>query len=280
VLFHIRQGQIDMIVAGLAVTAYLLYGRRRSWPCALLFALAVAIKLTPLVLLLALVAYRRDWRLLLKTLVAGALLLGAATLLGVHPHLYVEYVTRVLPAASEGNPFFHNQSLLRSWSHLGEWAKYPSMAGYALVVAAAAAAGLGRMTAGYEDAAPRLGDQDAALRPRDVQVLGLAVIGLLLFAPLAWRMAYVWVVVPMALVLAAVPWSGRRWQLALVASGAALMCLPLWDRPILDSLETIGAALAGVGLLAALLQGGRTDATAAAAPTRWRPARSRRASGP
>ena len=287
VLFHIRQGQIDMLVAGLAVTAYLLYGRWRSWPCAVLFALAVAIKLTPLVLLMALVAYRRDWRLLLKTLVAGALLV-AATLLAVHPQLYVEYVTRVLPAASEGNPFFHNQSLLRTWSHLGEWAKYPSMAGYALVVAAAAAAGSGRMGARDEDAASLPRNEDTALRARDVQVLGLAVIGLLLFAPLAWRMAYVWAVVPMALVLAAVPWSGRRWQFALVVGGAALMCLPLWDRPILDSLETIGAALAGVGLLAALLGGGRSrprspasaDATGRRRPTRSRPARSRRAGGP
>jgi len=209
----------------------------------------VGIKLTPVVLLLSLVAYRRDWRLLLKTLGAGALLVAATTLV-VHPQLYVEYVTRVLPAASEGNPFFHNQSLLRSWSHLGEWARYPSMAGFALVVAAAAVAGSGRLTARNDG---------AALRPRDVQVLGLAVMGLLLFAPLSWRMAYVWAVVPMALVLAAVPWPGRRWQYALVLGGAVLMCLPLWDRPVLDSLETIGAVLAGVGLLAVLLGGGRAQ---------------------
>ncbi len=118
VLFHIRQGQVDMIVAGLAVTGYLLYGRLRSWPTAVLLAAAVSIKLTPLVLVLALVAYRRDWRLLVKVaLVAAGLWLASLTV--VHPRLYVEYLTTVLPAASEGNPFFHNQSLLRSWSHLG-----------------------------------------------------------------------------------------------------------------------------------------------------------------
>ena len=41
------------------------------------------------------------------------------------------------------------------------------------------------------------------------------------------------------------------------------MCLPVWDRPVLDSLETIGALLAGVGVLSALLSAAaeRTEAT-------------------
>ena len=274
VLFHIRQGQIDMIVAGLSVTAYLLYGRRRSWPTALLFAVAIAIKVTPLVLMLALVAYRRDWRLLAKTMLVGGLLV-AATLVFVHAQYYVEYVSRVLPAASEGNPFFHNQSLLRTWSHLGEWAKYASLTGYAIVIAIAAAAGFSGTGGPAEVHVPAPRDSGAALRTRDIQVLGLAVIGLLLFSPLAWRMAFVWAVVPMALVLAAVPWRGRAWQYALVATGTALMCLPLWDLPVLDSLETIGAGLAGIGLLTAIL-GTTVDPPPL---SRWRPARSRRAAG-
>jgi hypothetical protein len=61
----------------------------------------------------------------------------------------------------------------------------------------------------------------------------------------------------MALVLAAAPWSGTRRQYALVACGTLLMSLPIWDRPVLDSLETIGALLAGAGVLAALLARGR-----------------------
>ena len=246
VLFHLRQGQADMLVAGLAISAFLLYGRWRSWPTAVLFAAAVAVKLTPLVIVLALVAYRRDWPLLLKTLAAGIALL-VVSLLFIHPHLYVEYVTVVLPEASGGNPFFHNQSLLRGWSHLDVWAKYASLAGYALVVGAAAVAGRGRR--------PPAGDESGrfGLTSTMLQVLALGVVGVLLFSPLSWRMAFVWAVVPMALVLAAAPWSGTRWQYALVACGALLMCLPVWDRPVLDSLETIGALLAGAGVLAALL---------------------------
>jgi hypothetical protein len=250
VLFHLRQGQADMVVSGLAVTAFLLYGRWRSWPTAVLFALAVAVKLTPLVVVLALVAYRRDWPLLLKTLAVGCAL-AAVSLLFVNPHLYVEYVTVVLPEASGGNPFFHNQSLLRGWSHLDVWAKYASLAGYALIVAAAAVAGRGRRPAAVDEPG-RLHLTSAML-----QVLALAVAGVLLFSPLSWRMAFVWAVVPMTLVLAAAPWRGARWQYVLVACGAALMCLPIWDRPVLDSLETIGALLAGAGVLAALLSGTR-----------------------
>ena len=256
VIFHIRQGQIDMIVAGLSVTAFLLYGRWRSWPTAVLFALAVALKLTPAVVVLSLVAYQRDWRLLVKTVLAGLAFVGVS-LAVVSPGLYWEYVTTVLPAASGGNPFFHNQSLLRGWSHLDVWAKYASLGGYALVVAAAAVAGRGR--------AP---DRDQAgarrLTSSSLQLLVLAVMGVLLFSPLSWRMAFVWAVVPMALVLAAAPWRGARWQYALAAAGTLLMCLPVWDAHVLDSLETIGAALAGAGVLAALLS---NAAERAAAPS-------------
>jgi hypothetical protein len=246
VLFHIRQGQIDMIVAGLSVTAFLLYGRWRSWPTAVLFALAVALKLTPAVVALSLVVYHRDWRLLAKTVIAG-LVVFAVSLLVVSPGLYWEYVTTVLPAASEGNPFFHNQSLLRGWSHLDVWAKYASMGGYALVVAAAAVAGRGRSRLTEQSGRPGVtGDA--------TQLLVLAVMGVLLFSPLSWRMAFVWAVVPSALALAATRWDGTRWQWALVAAGAVLMCLAPWDHPVLDSLETIGAVLAATGALAALLQ--------------------------
>jgi hypothetical protein len=268
-LFHIRQGQVDMIVAGLAVTGYLLYGRWRSWPTAMLLAAAVSIKLTPLVLVLALVAYRRDWRLLVKVavVVAG---LGLASLTVVHPRLYVEYLTLVLPAASEGNPFFHNQSLLRSWSHLGEWAKLASLSGFALVIALAAVAGqrprrrsAPQRQAGDGDAAsPSRRATDAGgeapghgpLRSRDLQVLCLAAVGLLLFAPLSWRMAFVWAVVPLALVLAAAPWDGRRRYYAALLAGAVLMSLPVWDAMVLDSLETIGALVAGAALTGAILE--------------------------
>jgi hypothetical protein len=257
VLFHVRQGQTDMLVAGLAVSGFLLYGRARSVPAAVLLAAAVLIKVTPLVLVLATVAYYRDWRFLLKTLVAGLAVVAVSALL-VHPSLYVEYVIRVMPTVSEGNPFFHNQSLLRGWSHLSEQLKYASLAAYALVVMVAWACGRERPTSRLERAS---GPPASA----DLQLLALVTVAVLLFSPLSWRMAYAGAVVPMALVLAAAPWTGRRWEYVLAAAGTVLMCLPVWDAPLLDSLETMGAGLAGAGLVAALAFKARPRGPAAGA---------------
>ena len=72
-LYHVRQGNINMIVAGLATCGFLLYGRYRSWPAAALLALAVVAKLTPLLVVAAMTAYYRDWRFLAKTVVIVAL---------------------------------------------------------------------------------------------------------------------------------------------------------------------------------------------------------------
>ncbi|NLE22772.1 MAG: hypothetical protein GX624_08345 [Actinobacteria bacterium] len=100
-----------------------------------------------------------------------------------------------------------------------------------------------------------------------LQVLAFAVLGILLFSPLSWRMAYVWAIVPMALVLSAPPKQGTRLQYTLVACGTVLTCLPVWDHAVLDSLETIGAVLAGAGLLALLLRGAsRADDDVVLAP--------------
>jgi hypothetical protein len=240
---------VDLIVAGLAVTAFLLYGRLRSWPSAALFAAAVAIKLTPAVIVLALVAYRRDWPLLLKTLAVGVIIF-AASLLAVQWELYVEYASKVLPLVSRGNEWlYHNQSLLRGWGgQLAQWTKYASLAGYAFIVVVSGMAG--RVWSRLSNTT----STGRSLASGDPYVLALAVVGVLLFSPLSWRMAFVWVVVPMTVVLAGAPWRGSRLQYVLVGAGAALMCLPVWDFVFLDALETIGALLAGAGLLGVVLR--------------------------
>src|SRR5450759_3371000 len=46
--YHIHEGQIDMIVAGLSISAFLLYPRWGGWPSAALLAIAVATKVTPI----------------------------------------------------------------------------------------------------------------------------------------------------------------------------------------------------------------------------------------
>ena len=46
-LYAMRQGQIDLFVSSLAIIAFLLYGKARSWPTAVLLALAMLTKVVP-----------------------------------------------------------------------------------------------------------------------------------------------------------------------------------------------------------------------------------------
>jgi hypothetical protein len=82
----------------------------------------------------------------------------------------------------------------------------------------------------------------------DVRVLALVVVVMLLFSPIAWIWTYVWMIVPLAMLL-----MGRQrvrgvaWPLLLVA--AILMSVPISRQPVSDSLTMIGGAIAAVLLL-------------------------------
>jgi uncharacterized membrane protein YgaE (UPF0421/DUF939 family) len=80
-------------------------------------------------------------------------------------------------------------------------------------------------------------------------VLLLAVVLTLLFSPLAWQMAYVWVIVPLALVLTAAPPKGKEWAVLLLAAGAALLSMRMWPYRVLDMTNIVGGAVVAVCLL-------------------------------
>ena len=104
--YHVHEGQIDMIVAGLSISAFLLYPRWRGWPSAALLAVAVATKVTPVLLVAVMALYFRDWRFVLKTLACGAVVF-AFSLAVVDFSLYREYVVKILPSisGSDSSPF-------------------------------------------------------------------------------------------------------------------------------------------------------------------------------
>ena len=97
--YHVHEGQIDMIVAALSVSAFLLYPRWKGWPSAALLALAIATKVSPVVLVAVIALYYRDWRFVLKT-AALVVALVAVSLPFVDLSLYRAYVTDILPAIS------------------------------------------------------------------------------------------------------------------------------------------------------------------------------------
>ncbi len=236
--WHVRYGQIDMIVASLSICGFLLYPRWKGWPSAALLALAVAAKVSPVVILLTIVVYYRDWRFLLKTLACGAVVLGAS-LLVVDWSLFVEYVSKILPAISGSDPDTYNQTPLRFWSRFPGVVRAASLLGYAALVFLAWIAGRNSRRLTQQE---RLVDT----RTEKYALLLLAVLMMLFFSPLAWQQAYVWPIVPLALLLVARPPRGQRWGVLLLGAAAALLSLRAVHLQVLNMPNIIGA---GMGIL-------------------------------
>ena len=117
-IYHVHNGQVDLIAAAFTISGFLLYPRWRGWPSAALLALAVATKVTPVLILAVMVVYFRDWRLALKALLCGVAL-AALSLVWVHVGLYREFLFTTLPSIAVSDPSQFNQTVLRYW-----W-KYP-----------------------------------------------------------------------------------------------------------------------------------------------------------
>jgi hypothetical protein len=239
--YHIHEGQIDMIVAALSISAFLLYPRWGGWPSAALLAVAVATKVSPILLVAVMVVYFRDWRFILKTLACG-IVVFAVSLAFVDFSLYREYVFKILPtiAGSDSSPF--NQTPLRFWWRYPTVLKIGSTFGYAALIFLAWVAG--RNTRRVPEAERRV---DVGTE-RNAMLL-MAVLLMLLFSPLAWQMAYVWVIVPLAVVLVSPPPRGREWVLLLLAAAAALLSMRTWPYRVLDMTNMIGCTIAALCLM-------------------------------
>jgi len=156
--------------------------------------------------------------------------------------LYREYVTRILPtiAGSDSSPF--NQTPLRFWWKYPTVVKIGSFLGYAALLFLAWVAG--RNSRRVADSERRVD-----LRTERNSILLLAVVLMLLFSPLAWQMAYVWVIVPLALVLTAAPPRGKEFAVLVLALAAALLEMRMWPHRVLDMTNIVGAAVAAVCLM-------------------------------
>jgi hypothetical protein len=239
--YHVHEGQIDMIVAALTIGAFLLYPRWHGWPSAVLLAVAIATKVSPLLILAVMVVYFRDWRFLLKTLVCGVAVF-AISLAFVDFALYREYVVKILPIVAGSDPSRYNQTPLRFWYQFPGAVRVISLLGYAALVFLAWVAGR---------SSRRLSDGDRPVDPGTERnaVLLLAVLLMLLFSPLAWQMAYVWPVVPLALLLVAPAPGGRQKAILLLGVAAVLLGMRTWPYRVLDMTNIIGCGVAVICLL-------------------------------
>ena len=241
-IYHVHNGQADLLSAALAVSGFLLYPRWRGWPSAALLAIAIATKVTPVLLLAVMVVYFRDWRLVVKALACG-LVLFAASLAWVHIALYREFVFTTLPSIAVSDPSQFNQTVLRFWWKDPHVLKIISALGYLalLFLVYVVSRNRGRRPLPEEAGEERRRERYA--------VLLLAVVFMLFFSPLSWQMAYVWTIVPLALVLTARPPEGHRAAVPVLGVAAALLCSRVFDVRVLDLLNVLGAAVAMLALM-------------------------------
>lgn len=241
-IYHVHNGQVDLVASAFAISGFLLYPRWTGWPSAALLAIAIATKVTPVLLLAVMVVYFRDWRLALKALLCGVVL-GAASLAWVHIGLYRVFLFTTLPSIAVSDPSRFNQTVLRFWWQYPLVLKAASALGYCALLFLVYVAGRNRQRAPFGP-----GDGDEQRRER-YAVLLLAVLFMLFFSPLAWQMAYVWPLVPLALVLTARPPAGRPAAVVTMGVAAALLCSRIFDVRVLDLLNVLGAAVAIFALM-------------------------------
>jgi hypothetical protein len=104
----LQSGNITSIILFLCAAGLLLHKKYPGWG-ALFFALAVIIKLTPVVVV-PLMVVRKQWKWLIAFCYWSVLLWGISIWqLGWQNHQ--EFLTRVMPAMSQGLPHFENRSL-------------------------------------------------------------------------------------------------------------------------------------------------------------------------
>ena len=175
-------------------------------------------------------------------MLACGLVIFLGSLAFVDLALYREYVVRILPtiAGSDSSPF--NQTPLRFWWKYPTAVKIGSFLGYAALLFLVWVAG--RNSSRVTDSERRV-DR----RTERNSILLLAVVLMLLFSPLAWQMAYVWVIVPLALVLTAAPPRGKEWAVLVLTVGAALLSMRMWPHRVLDMTNIIGAAVTALCLM-------------------------------
>jgi hypothetical protein len=244
-LMHIRNGQSDVFVIVLILFGWLAYARGRWLVASVLFALAAMGKVNPVLFLIYFGLYRRDWRFVLG-FAASCAAVGLTSLAFVPVNLYRDYFLDVLPQVTRGTGYWPNQSLLRFVPAAQSW-----------IAPIVTAAGLGLFAAfawwiggcqGQQDRRAGWPLGEGTWRSEAVFVMNMVVI--LVFSGKAWSMAYVWMILPMALFLTYLLHTPvRRWYVGLAAATAVLLVSKIYGYPVLNSLNLLGSAML-LGVLA------------------------------
>jgi alpha-1,2-mannosyltransferase len=223
---HLIEGQINLVLLLLLTGTWVAERSGRDVWAGILLGTATAIKLFPALLLLYFVL-RRQWRTVASTLVSLAAI-TALTALVLGMETFQDYVREVLPRVAWFRVGWSNASLPGFWSklldgemeHLRPWWRVeplwhsPTLArAGALLSCAALLVLLARAV------------RQARSRADLDQTFALAVTAMLLAAPVAWENYLVILLLPMVLVWAGLPPSGKM-RLLLLLIWVALWVLP------------------------------------------------------
>lgn len=177
-------GQITIMMLLLEVGGMLLYSRGHKTSGALLFAVATAIKITPAIVIVPLVAWR-DWKAL-RAFALGCLAIAGTLWIPDGGRLVVDFVAHVMPAMASGIIAKDNKALSSSlqfcWSTIrpGSSTRWLGIGAKIVSVATVLYAGwLSRSRSNDENGGNR------------IEILALLLLLSCCVAPVSWRHAYV-----------------------------------------------------------------------------------------
>jgi hypothetical protein len=244
-LMHIHNGQSDVLVISMVLIGYVAYIKGFKTGSAFLFALATLTKVSPVLFLIYFVIFLVDYRFLLSFCLwaAGMVLLS---LLVVTFSLYLDYLFQVLPEIGKGTSNWLNQSIVKYVPASQGWlAQGLSLAGFVLFGLFA------WWLSKHSPASQRipgktLGENHSI--PEIVFILNTLVI--LIFSGKSWSMAYVWMILPAALLVTQlIEFRPKTWYLLLNCLAIVLLISKVYGYPILDSLNLWGSLLLSMLLI-------------------------------
>lgn len=229
--YLIKQGQIDLIVASLSFLSFVVYRWRLRWLSALILSLAVFVKLNPVFFLITFVIFFRDWKYLVWFGVWSLSIIGVS-LLFFPLDWYRAFVMEVLPALTKSQTFYYNQTPLRFFAGDRWIPRIITVIGLGLLTIMGIVLGRKSMRTSV------ISDYKRA----DAFFLLNALV-ILVFSGSAWIMAYVWFILPVAVVLVSLIGNAKPIYIAGVGLAIAAIHARLINLPVLNAINMLGAGI-------------------------------------
>ena len=195
-------GQMPILLLFLLIAGLRLYEQDKKTRAALLFALAFAIKLTPLIIVIPLIAWR-DWKTLRAFAIWCGVILGAILLIN-GPSALSQYFLHEMPAISSGEVSWFNLSFATTvqifWSGPGVSVPLAGVAWAGRLLSFAALLYAGWLS--------RLKDGEMLLDSQRLRMVAAFLILSCCLSPVAWIHAYV-LSIPLWMIIGQRMWRGR-----------------------------------------------------------------------